>query len=446
MAFAWSVRGNLERLVVNAMNAKCKLSWWSLIFLALPAVAANELPRVKAEEAHVRGGLPNFFEKAGSGGEVRVAYLGGSITAQPGWRPKTLAWFQQQFPQAKFSEINAAIGGTGSDLGVFRLQHDVLEHRPDLLFIEFAVNDDGAAPMRIEQAMEGIVRQTWRANPNTDVCFVYTVAQSQLTNLDQGFLPSSAAAMEQVADHYAIPSIHMGVEVARLAREGKVIFKGDRPKDFSPTNSPILFSTDGVHPIPETGHELYLQAIVRSMGSMRSAARQAVAHRLIEPLRSDNWENARMIALQPAMLAGKWEKLGSERGPGKDFGTQMGVIWKATEPGATLSFSFKGTTAAIYDLLGPDSGRVGIKMDDQYEKTVTRMDGYCTYTRIAKLDLGKVPAGVHHVTLTLKSEQPDKRKILFEHNRGDFDQHPTKYQDHFWYASAIFILGELISQ
>jgi lysophospholipase L1-like esterase len=98
--------------------------------------------------------------------------LGGSITAQAGWRPKTLAWFKKNFPSATFSEINAAIGGTGSDLGVFRLQHDVLDHKPDLLFVEFAVNDGGTEPSRIQQAMEGIVRQTWKANPKTDICFV----------------------------------------------------------------------------------------------------------------------------------------------------------------------------------------------------------------------------------------------------------------------------------
>jgi hypothetical protein len=77
--------------------------------------------------------------------------------------------------------------------------------------------------------------------------------------------------MEAVADHYAIPTIHMGVEVARLVREGRVIFKGEMPKDSSPTNTPILFSTDGVHPLPETGHELYLQAILRSMEPIRAA-------------------------------------------------------------------------------------------------------------------------------------------------------------------------------
>src|SRR5436189_4786807 len=101
------------------------------------AAASEEL--VTAVECRERGGLPNVLAKLKAGLEVRIAYLGGSITAQDGWRPKTLNWFRDHFAPARVIEINAAIGGTGSDLGVFRLQHDVLDQRPDLLFIEFAV-------------------------------------------------------------------------------------------------------------------------------------------------------------------------------------------------------------------------------------------------------------------------------------------------------------------
>ncbi len=133
-----------------------------------------------AAECRERGGLPNFFAKLRHGSEVRIAYLGGSITEQEGWRPKSLSWFRQQFPAAKISEINAAIGGTGSDLGVFRLKHDVLEHQPDLLFVEFAVNDAGAPVQQIHRCIEGIVRQTWRHDPTTDICLVYTLAGNML--------------------------------------------------------------------------------------------------------------------------------------------------------------------------------------------------------------------------------------------------------------------------
>ena len=48
-------------------------------------------------EFHVRGGLPNVAAKLARGEEVRVAFLGGSITAAAGWRPMTLTTFQREY-------------------------------------------------------------------------------------------------------------------------------------------------------------------------------------------------------------------------------------------------------------------------------------------------------------------------------------------------------------
>ena len=124
-----------------------------LPFCALGA-SPDDIPLATAVECSARLGLLRFFAKLEAGGEVRIAYLGCSITAQDGWRPKTLAYFQKNFPQAKVSQIDAAIGGTGSDLGVFRLKQDVLDHKPDLLFVEFAVNDAGAPPPQIYNCID----------------------------------------------------------------------------------------------------------------------------------------------------------------------------------------------------------------------------------------------------------------------------------------------------
>jgi lysophospholipase L1-like esterase len=49
-----------------------------------------------------------------------------------------------QKKQGQFKQVDAAIGGTGSELGAYRFEEHVLKYKPDLLFIEFAVNDNGA--------------------------------------------------------------------------------------------------------------------------------------------------------------------------------------------------------------------------------------------------------------------------------------------------------------
>jgi hypothetical protein len=49
-----------------------------------------------------------------------------------------LAWVFLNFPETAFYQVNAAIGETGSNLGVFRMERDIFMHKPDLLFVEFA--------------------------------------------------------------------------------------------------------------------------------------------------------------------------------------------------------------------------------------------------------------------------------------------------------------------
>lgn len=152
-----------------------RLALLAIAVLALSQSFASAAdPRIKAEPAKAqleikRDGLPNFFSKIKQGGEVKVAYFGGSITAANGWRVYTREWLSERFPNSKFTEIDAAIGGTGSDLGVYRLARDVLQYQPDLMFVEFSVNDGGATPENIWKAMEGIVRQTWSRLPHCEI-------------------------------------------------------------------------------------------------------------------------------------------------------------------------------------------------------------------------------------------------------------------------------------
>ena len=262
------------------------------------AAESNDFPPPRdAVECRPRAGLPNFFAKAAAGGSYKVAYLGGSITEQNGWRVRSLAYFNRKYPNCKFTEINAAIGGTGSDLGVLRIDHDVFPGKPDLLFVEFAVNDAEAQPGEIVKTMEGIVRKTWKNFPDCDICFVYTFTEALLKELKTGRLNRSAATMEVVADYYRIPSIHMGLEAVRLESEGKLLMKapdakmekvpGDELNQSSKVavgpDGKIPFSKDGVHPYPDTGHELYMEAIERSMPAIISASKKVAPHGLGKP-------------------------------------------------------------------------------------------------------------------------------------------------------------------
>ena len=415
----------------------------AILLLLAPALQAQtKYPLREAVECHPRNGLPNFLAKVATGKTVKVAYLGGSITAAPGWRVQSRKWLHDKYPNATFEGIHAAIGGTGLDLGVFRLERDVLQHKPDLLFVEFAVNDGGASPERIHKAMEGIIRQTWKADPETDICYVYTLTERMLGDLQAGKMPRAASAMEELADRYGIPSIHFGVEVARLEAAGELIFKAPKPKD--PATKPTVFSTDGVHPHVETGHRLYVEAIARSWPKIAAAGGKVGPHKIVAPLRPDNWEKARLVSIRPDMLQGEWKKLAPDNPLAKRFQRNMPELYQAAKPSATLSFTFEGTSVGIFDILGPDGGQLSVQLNDSKSVTRNRIDGYCTYHRMSKFNVGtELKPGIHTIKVTLTPNSLDKRAILFERNRGDLDSKPNKYQGHTWYAASLMLIGEL---
>ncbi|NBV85603.1 MAG: SGNH/GDSL hydrolase family protein [Verrucomicrobia bacterium] len=435
---------------------------WAALCFAPGLLAADEPPAFpparSAVECTPRNGLPNFLAKASAGGELKVAYLGGSITAQPGYRVKTLAHLSSLYPKAKFREVNAAIGGTGSDLGAFRLQHDVLDASPDFMFVEFAVNDGGTPPADIVKAMEGIVRKTWKAFPSCDICFVYTFTDKMLEELKSGKLNRSAATMEVVADRYGIPTIHMGLEAVRLEGEGKLVMKaaggqmervaGEELNTSAPfavnAEGKIVFSQDGVHPHVNTGHRLYTEAVARSLPQIVKASAAPAPHTLPAPLDAKNYENTAMLSLDKGRLSGSWTKLPSDTGLGKSYENRLGTLWKG-EPGAELAFRFKGSAARIYDLLGPDCGKLEVTVDGTVS-TLQRFDPYCTGHRLGNSSLarGLDESAVHDVKVRVLPDALDKEKILFEKNRPDFAKSPDKYAPTNWYAGAIFLIGELV--
>ncbi|EIP97184.1 hypothetical protein OpiT1DRAFT_01615 [Opitutaceae bacterium TAV1] len=329
-----------------------------------------------------RGGLPNVAAKANAGEAVRVAYLGGSITAAGGWRVLTTDFLKREFPRANVEEIFAAIPGTDSAFGACRVDTQVIDRRPDLLFVEFAVNNDGRPAELIRETTEGIVRQTWRANPGTDICFVYTVNQGQLADYEAGRSSATARAMDEVAAHYGIPSIHLGVEVARLARAGQLVMRGPsqgldgegRDKDGK-----LVFTGDGVHPLP-AGHHVYFSVIRPALTEMLNAASpHPAAHALPAPLTAAPWERAGIALVGQAERTGVWEQVTPAAGDKRTAWQPANLtppLWIATRPGAAATMTFEGTTVGLLGMKGPDNGRFRVTVDDLPPASGTFFDSF----------------------------------------------------------------------
>jgi lysophospholipase L1-like esterase len=391
--------------------------------VALGLLFCASLSAPALDALHVRDGWPHARERIAATGELRVAFLGGSITAADGWRSLTVARLRELLPDAKVVEIVAGLPGTGSDLGACRVGRDVLRHQPDVVFVEFAVNDASTPPAQIERTIEGIVRQVKAASPTADLCFVYTISTPGLADLlsgsggvsegkllnkqfSPGRFPAAATAMERVAQHYGIPSLHFGVEVARRVASGELIFKG------TATDGDRAFSLDGVHPTA-TGHRIYFEQLAAALPTFLNS--RAAARPLPPPLHADNWERAALHELEPARFHGPWELVPIDdanlRGVTKAL---LPPTWRTSIPGAALDFEFTGTRFGLLGIAAPDSGEFIVTIDDLPPERATFFDAYVTPTfcRQTKWFFPReLPPGRHRVRIELGATPLDKAAI-----------------------------------
>lgn len=449
---------------------KCMLfAALALLGLSLPCLAADirkgHLPKdfnpEKYElrqlvECTPRDGLPNFYHKIKKGQkEMNVVYLGGSITEQDGYRVQSCEYLQSLYPGIRFNGIKASIGGTGSYLGAMRCGHDVVRQKPDLVFIEFAVNDGGAKPASLIKSMEGIVRQIWKADPHTDIVFVYTVTEGIMDDALEGKMHRAASVDEEIADYYGIPSIHLAVEVTELLRQGRLVMRpkggevthvaGEALNQTAGDQPMLVFSPDGVHPFPDTGHKLYTEAIKRSLPLLGRSTR-ARAHKLYAPMVSDCIEGVTTVYFDDprVKVTGDMTKYGGGR-PELDYFSHL-TEFDIFESGSEISFKFKGSKVVLYDILGPEGVVLDVKVDDLPSKEYVRFDKHCGYCRLSfetvASDLD--PDTVHDITIRVTDKPIDKRSILGDSAKVLYDKYTDVYLEKHYYSGNIFLFGDLL--
>ena len=417
--------------------------------LGLPLIQSSNF--ANPTEFYLRDGLPNFFSKIASNENVRIAYLGGSITrSDEQYRVQSIDYIQSMYPDAKITGINAGVSGTGTDLGACRLYEQLLKYNPDLIFLEFAVNGSFA------KGMEGIIRQIWKYNPKIDICLIYTLSKTQSKIYANGEVPQNIVSLDKLGKHYAIPSIHMGMEASFLEKQGKLQWKGD-PELIK---DKIVFSRDGVHPA-QAGGNLYAASIARAFEQLKKNT-TTKEHSMPEPLYIDNWEDAQMLdPKQICSFEGDWKKTNPLAIEGlSKFADWFPHLMKSEKPGSSFSFQFEGDMFGIFDIGGPEAGQLEIEMDgkplhlkqtgrDNYvavkdtskSNIVNRFNRYCNNRYRGQVVFIDVPEGKHTVKITISKQEADKAAILGKGNQKDINENPENYNRTVEYLGKILIKG-----
>lgn len=77
---------------------------------------------------------------------------------------QVLARLKEKYPTAVINTITTSIGGENSVQGQKRFKKDVLTHKPDVLFIDYALNDRSIGLESARQATEKMIKQALRKN------------------------------------------------------------------------------------------------------------------------------------------------------------------------------------------------------------------------------------------------------------------------------------------
>lgn len=228
--------------------------------------------------------MENALRKAKAGEEITVAYIGGSITegltagADKCWARLSYEWLCEALPGAKINYVNAGMSGTPSTLGVVRAERDVIAPygNPDLVFIEFAVNDgqDGLS----KNAYESLVRRMLSLDGDPAVVLLFTV-------LKNGYSCENAH-MKPIGEHYELPMISVGTALNDEFASGRTPWE--------------KYSDDESHP-NEWGHVLvkdfvahYFETVLDGMDEA-GEAKPVVGVDSVEPLYGSDYTNVHLL-------------------------------------------------------------------------------------------------------------------------------------------------------
>ncbi len=187
--------------------------------------------------------LINAVNRAKKNRETCIAFIGGSITQGAGAVPintecyayKSYNLFKNKYGNnSNVHLIKAGVGGTPSELGIIRFERDVLRDNtvePDIIVIEFAVNDEGDETKG--DFYESLVKKALKLKNKPAVILLFSVFADD-KNLQERMIP--------VGENYNLPMVSIKNAVTpqfyKKDGEGRVLTKNQFFYDmYHPSNA-----------------------------------------------------------------------------------------------------------------------------------------------------------------------------------------------------------------
>ncbi len=337
-------------------------------------VSAGDTARVQQVLAKGRRGEP-----------VTLGVIGGSITQgasasapENTYGSRIHQWWQALFPNSEATFVNAGIGATGSNYGALRAQRDLLDKQPDLVVVEYAVNDSNT--QEAAETYEGLLRQLLNQSQQPAVILIFTMTQGG---------GNAQEWQSKLGEHYELPMVSFRDALWPEIEAGNLQWED--------------VEADTVHP-NDRGHAYMALFITTALGrvlaNMGPDDELPAVKPVPEPLLTGLFEH---VALREAPDLTPV----SNQGWTLDEQDPWAVGWVADQPGSVIEFEVEGTAILFmeYHVRGP-MGMATVQVDDLPPLTVDAWfdqtwGGYRLTRELAR----DLPPGKHRVRVQVLEEK-----------------------------------------
>jgi len=352
-----------------------------------------------------------FHQRATAGERLNVAFFGASLTwganatdpQRTSYRANVARRFEQEYPNAHFTFVDGAIGGTGSDLGVFRLQRDCLAHAPDLVFLDFSANDDIRKDhLEKLQTYESLVRRILLEGNCPLVMMLFPFKWDAVPNTADDM--AGRVAHLRIAEAYNVPVGDAIVYIQKgVAEDASIVEK--------------IWDLDGAHP-GDFGYACFAETAWRAF--QNAVASQTTCHapeKMLHGAEFMTWSRNRLTQLprpkgwkpaQPNRISAWYDGLMSRW-------LDDELVVTAREAHEPLEVRFKGSFVLLFGEETPKSGKYRVEIDGAegalIDASSARFGG--NRNHVAVLARGLAPDVVHTLRVIPVFES-DCQELRFE--------------------------------
>lgn len=351
------------------------------------------------EDAFVNKGnlfhIKEVMQRAENGDRITIAFIGGSITqgCLSEWYSNCYSylvfkWFEEKFPKTAFTYVNAGVGGTTSHFGVARVEQDVLRHHPDLVFVEFSVNDENTD--FFQETYEGLIRRI--------ISYPLNPAVVLLHNDFYDDRESAEDIHRRIGSHYSLPSISIGSSIIPEVQSKAIMARE--------------LTSDDLHP-NTVGHALLAKVITHCLEQIYSDLKQKEAKpEISSPMTANAYENAKRY--QYGTYEPECEGFVQDTSPQKYVTDIFHYGYTADKKGDSIHFDIYGSEFAVqYRKTINKPAPIAIAILDGDEENATILDanfeetwGDCLFLQSIAHHIEKKK---HHIEIRIIETHEDDR-------------------------------------